>query len=129
MRSTLGGGVGHQFLETSATKLGIQAGLAYVFENYIVADNDELSEGLWGLEFDQWLVEKKLKIYHHHRGFVGLEDIEDWRIETKTGFQIPVYKRFNVGAQFDYDYDNTPSSEEDEWDWELLLTVGWHYEN
>ena len=129
LRWAPGGGVGYQFLETAVTKLGVQAGFAHVFENYIVADDDDHSEGIWGLDFDRWLFEKKFKIYHKHMGFVGLEDIEDWRIETKTGFQIPVYKRLGVGAQFDWDYDNTPSSEEDKWDWELLLTLGWNYEN
>jgi len=129
LRSTFGGGVGYQFLETAVTKFGVQAGPSYVFENFIVAENDDYSEGIWGLDFDTWLFEKKFKFYHKQMGFVGLEDIEDWRIETKTGFQIPVYKGLGVGAQFDWDYDNTPSSNKDEWDWELLLTVGWNYEN
>jgi len=129
LRSTLGGGVGYQFFEEALKELQVQAGLSFVFENFIDAEDDEHLEGIWALEYDRWLFEKKFKFYHKHMGFVGLEDIEDWRVETITGFQIPVYRRLAVGTQFDWDYDNTPSSEEKEWDWELLLTVGWNYEN
>jgi len=129
LRSSFGAGVGYQFFETAVTNLGVQVGLSRVSEDFIVDEDDDYSESMWILDFDKWLSEKKVQFYHRQMGFVGLKDTEDLRVETRTGFRIPVYRHLAVGAQFKWDWDNTPSQEEGESDYEFLLTIGWHYKN
>jgi putative salt-induced outer membrane protein YdiY len=129
LRSSFTGGAGYQFFETPITNLSLEAGLSYVNEDFIVAEDNDYPAGAWSLNYDRWFFDKLLQFYHRHTGSVSLDDSEDIFVKTRTGFLIPIYKGLNVGGQFQWDWDNNPSPGAEKNDYRYLLTVGWYYDN
>lgn len=128
LRSQFGAGVGYQIFETPEIDLSAETGLSYVNEDYIEAEDNDYSAGTWAVNYEQWFLDKTFQLFHRHMGNVSLEDTTDTFVKTRTGLRIPVYKRFNVGAQFNWDWDNNPSPGEKKGDYRYLLTMGWYYD-
>jgi putative salt-induced outer membrane protein YdiY len=129
LRSSLGLGVGYQFVETERTNLSIEGGLSYISEDYILADDNDYTAGRWGLNFDHNFWEDHLQFFHVDQGFISIEDSDDLSIKSQTGFRIPFYKRFNSTIQFNWDWDKTPSPGKEESDKTYLFTVGYFWKN
>jgi putative salt-induced outer membrane protein YdiY len=129
LRSRLTAGAGYQFFETPITNLSLEAGLSYVNEDFIIAEDNDYPAGAWSLDYDRWFFDKILQFYHRHTGSISLEDSEDIFVKTRTGFRIPIYKGLNVGGQFRWDWDNNPSPGTKNNDYRYLLTLGWYFDN
>jgi len=129
LRATLGVGVGYQFIESERTNLSLEAGLSYVDENYIVAEDNSFAAGRWGLKFDHFLLPKSLQYFLYHTGLQSVEDSDDLVLHTQTGFRIPFYKNLNITAQFNWEYDKSPSPGKKESDYTYLLTLGYLWSN
>jgi putative salt-induced outer membrane protein YdiY len=129
LRSSLGVGAGHQFIESERTGLSFEGGLSYVNENYIVAEDKSFPAGRWGLRFDHYLWPKSLQYFLYHTGLQSLKDSDDLILSTQTGFRIPFYKNLNVTAQFNWDYDKSPSPGKKESDYTYVLTLGYLWSN
>jgi len=129
LRTTLGAGAGYQFIESDRTNLSLEAGLSYVDENYILAEDNSFAAGRWGLKFDHFLLPKSLQYFLYHTGLQSVEDSEDLILFTQTGFRIPFYKNLNITAQFNWEYDKSPSPGKKESDYTYLLTFGYLWSN
>jgi putative salt-induced outer membrane protein YdiY len=127
LRSTLGGGAGYQIFETPKMNLSVEAGPSYVNEDYIEADDNSYTAGRWALNFDRYLIEDRLQFFHRHMIFVSGEDTSDWFLNSRSGLRVPLYKRLNVTAQYNYDRDNNPSPGDEKEDKTYLLTLGYHF--
>jgi len=129
LRVTLGVGAGYQFIETDRTNLSFEAGLSYVDENYILADDNGFAAGRWALKFDHFLLPKSLQYFLYHTGLQSVEDSDDLILFTQTGFRIPFYKNLNITAQFNWEYDKSPSPGKKESDYTYLFTLGYLWSN
>jgi putative salt-induced outer membrane protein YdiY len=129
LRTSLGLGAGYQFLETEWTHLSLEAGVSYVNEDFIEAEDEGYAAGRWGFRFDRHFFNKAFQIFHNHTGLVGLEDTDDLIIYSQTGVRIPFYKNLNVTAQFNYDYDNTPATGREKEDKAYIFTLGYQWED
>ena len=129
LRVTLGVGAGYQFIETDRTNLSFEAGLSYVDENYILADDNSFAAGRWALKFDHFLLPKSLQYFLYHTGLQSVEDSDDLILFTQTGFRIPFYKNLNITAQFNWEYDKSPSPGKKESDYTYLFTLGYLWSN
>jgi putative salt-induced outer membrane protein YdiY len=127
LRATLGAGVGHQFFETELTNLSVEAGLAYVDEDYDEAEDDNYTAGRWSLNYDRFFFEKFLQFFHFQEGYVSLEDTGDILFRSRTGFRIPVYKRFNLTAQYNFDWNSDPAPGKEREDTGYILSFGYQY--
>ena len=107
----------------------MEAGLSYVNEDFILAEDNDYPAGTWSLDFDRWFFDKLFQFYHIHTVSFSLEDSEDIFLKTRTGLRFPLYKGLNVGAQFHWDWDNDPSPGTKSNDYRYLLTIGWYYDN
>jgi putative salt-induced outer membrane protein YdiY len=130
LRTTLGGGAGHQFFESDELNLMLSAGLSYVQEDFIVAEDDDFSAAQWIIRYDQYFFEKVVQLFHNSNGFISFEDSNKWLINTSQGLRFPIYKGLQFTLQYDYDYDNQPSPEAiSKWDSKLLFLLGYQFEN
>ena len=127
LRSTVGAGAGHQFFETPLTNLSLELGLSYVDENYDEADDDNYSAGRWALKYDRFFFDKFLQFFHFQEGYVSLEDTSDILFRSRTGFRIPVYKSFNVTAQYNFDWNSDPAPDREEVDTRYIFSLGYQY--
>jgi putative salt-induced outer membrane protein YdiY len=127
-RTSAGVGSGYQFLETDRTRLSLEAGLSYVSEDFITAEDADYAAGRWGLRFEHFLLEKSLQFFHHNTGLQSLENSDDLVIYTQTGFRVPLYKNLNTSIQFNYDYDKSPAPGTKKEDKAVIVTLGYQWD-
>ena len=129
LRTSLGIGAGYQFIESERTNLSLELGPSYVNEDYIVAEDNSYIAGRWGLKFEYYILPKSLQYFLYHTGWQSLEESEDLTLYTQTGFRIPLYKRLNLTAQFNWEYDKSPSPGKEKSDYTYILTIGYLWSN
>ena len=130
LRTTLGAGAGHQFFESDDLNLSVSAGLAYIFENFIVAEDDDFAGAQWLVQYDQLFFNKSLQLFHSNNGYISLEQGSNWLINTRQGLRFPLYKGFVTTLQYNYDYNNDPSPDSvSKWDSAFLFLLGYHFSN
>ncbi len=127
LRTAFGVGLGYQFLETDRSNLSFEAGLSYVNEDYIEAEDDSFAAGRWALSFDHLLYRDVVQFFHFHEGLLSLEDNDDLTILSQTGLRFFFLKNFNATAQFNYDWDKSPSPGLRKADKTYLFTLGYQF--
>ena len=130
LRTTLGAGAGHQFFESDDLNLSVSAGPAYVFENFIVAEDDDFAGAQWLVQYDQFFFNKSVQLFHSNNGYISLEQGSNWLINTRQGLRFPLYKGFVTTLQYNYDYNNDPSPDSvSKWDSAFLFLLGYQFSN
>ena len=130
LRSTFGAGVGHQFFESDDLNLSASAGISYIFEDYMIAENKEFPAAQWLVSYDQFFFNEFVQLFHSNNGFISLENGSNWKINTRQGLRFPIYKGLITTLQYNYDYQNEPSPEaESKWDSTFLFLLGYQFGN
>lgn len=128
LRTAYSGGAGYQIFETPTTNLLVQAGGGWVFEDYEGDESDrDFPAAIWSLNYDQWLFRKFTQFFHRQLLYIGLEDVENSFLKTRTGFRFPLYKGFATTLQWNLDWDDSPGPDIDEADHTFLVSVGYSY--
>jgi putative salt-induced outer membrane protein YdiY len=124
LRSTVGLGSGYQFFESEKTNLSLESGLTYVQTNFIVGEDEAYPAVRWALKYDHLLF-SKLRFFHAHEAYVGLESNDQMFVRSQTGLRVPLMDRLNATAQYNVDWENTPTEGRVKTDKTLLLTLGY----
>ncbi|MDJ0624119.1 MAG: DUF481 domain-containing protein [Desulfocapsaceae bacterium] len=127
LRSTVGAGMGYQFYESELTNLSLEAGLGYVNEDFIDASDEDSGAGRWAVNFDRYVYQKYIQLFHFHEGYQSLQESEELFIRSRTGLRFPLNPAFQATLQYDYDYDNNPSPGEEKDDSRYLFTLGYTF--
>ena len=127
LRTTLGAGMGYQFIESDRTQLSFEAGPSFVNEDYKTGMDNSFAAGRWALRFDHWLYRRVIQFFHHQEGLISFDNIDDVFIRTRTGLRLPVYKGFAITTEIDVDYDNVPSAGKEKTDTVYLLNLGYGF--
>lgn len=125
LRFTAGFGVGYQAKETPKENLGLESGIAYVREVFVVAENEEFPAFRWATKYDRFLMNNLLQFFHAHELLVGLDYGENILVRSKTGFKVPATKKLYVSLQINFDWNNTPADSKKKTDTTYLLGLGW----
>ena len=120
-------GPGYQFYETELTNLSVELGPAYVIERFDESDDDEYMAGQWRINFDHYFFRKIFQFFHFDQGTLSFEDTSDIVIVSRTGIRMPLYKYFNLTAQWNWDWENNPAPGDNRSDNEYILSVGVQY--
>ena len=127
LRETYGLHLGHQYFESKAINLSVEAGLAQVYEDYIDAGDDDFIAGTWGVKYDQYFFDEFVQLYHRHLGRVNLEDVDKYILKSWTGLRFPLDYGFSLSGEVQADYDSQPSADVDKTDTTYLLKLGYNY--
>jgi putative salt-induced outer membrane protein YdiY len=125
LRSTVGAGTGYQIFETPNRNLSLEAGLNYVSEDYYEAEDDSYPGVRWATRYDELFFSGKTKFFHEHEVLVGLKEVSQVLVYSKTGFRFPLVFDFNASAQFNFNWDSTPAEGREKEDSTLLFTLGY----
>jgi putative salt-induced outer membrane protein YdiY len=127
LRTALGGGYGHQFIDTDITKLSGEAGLSYVKEDYDVsADKSFPTLGL-GFKYEQKFFNQKMVYFNNFNLDASLEESKDVLLHNRMGIRIPLTSGINLSTQFNIDYDNEPALGKKKTDTALIFSVGYAF--
>ncbi len=128
LRTTVGMGLGYQFIENKRTHLNARGLLGWVFEDFDEDRNNDFPTFVWNFEFEHYLFKTwQLQVFHNHIFRQSLESGNEFIYVSKTGLRIPLTDSFYSTFQFNYDWDNEPSEGQEEEDRETLVTVGYKW--
>jgi putative salt-induced outer membrane protein YdiY len=126
LRTTVSAGSGYQIYETDRTNFSVEAGPAYIWEDYDTSENQDYAAGHWGLRFDHYLVEAwKLQAFHKHSLDWSVEDASAYLFKSQTGLRIPILDSLQSTVQVNFDRNNSPAAGAKKNDYEYLLTGGY----
>lgn len=128
LRSDIGAGPGYQIFETDLLNLGLEAGLSYVNEDFIEAEDDNFAAGRWSIDYNQYFYKKFFQLFLSNEGFVDTEDSDNIWIRTRMGVRVPLYKHLNMTGQYNLDWDNQPSPGKGKTDQQFVFTLGYSYD-
>ncbi len=89
-RTSLGPLIGYQWFEGDELNLSTTSGISYVDEDFFVADDDDYPALPWSIDFDMFLFDQFVQIYHKQIGFWNLDDTSDVVWDTWTGLRFPL---------------------------------------
>ncbi len=127
LRSSVGPLFGYQFYESRPLNLLTEAGLLWVDEDYIGAEDDRFWKPAWRVHFDKYIFEGNLQFYHEHFGAVRANDIDNWLINSRTGFRVPITRGMLVSVEYKLDYDNSPINDNDSTESTVRLKLGYKW--
>lgn len=127
LRTALSIGLGHQFRESQSINLALEGGLAYVNEDFIVAEDESYGAARWALNYDQQLFGGKSQFFHNHEGLLNLEDTGDVIVRSRTGLRFPLLENLESSLQVNADWDNSPPAGTESTDLTYLLNLGYKW--
>jgi len=108
LRETYGLHLGHQYFESKAINLSVEAGFAQVYENFYKAEDGDFFAGTWGVNYDQYFFDEFVQLYHRQLGRLNLEDTDKFIFKSWTGLRFPLAFGFSVSGEIEADHDSQP---------------------
>ena len=108
-RTSVGAGMGYQFLETNYLNLLGKGTINYVDEQLTNGTDRTRPAFLWNLDFAWKFNDKGMEFFHRHVMMQSFDLGDDFEINTLTGFKYPINGHFSSVIQLEYDYDNLPA--------------------
>ena len=127
LRETYGLHLGHQYFESKAINLSVEAGLAQVYEDFVDADDNDFLAATWAMKYNQYFFNEFVQFYHRHSGRLNIEDTDKYILKSWTGLRFPLDYGFSLSGEVQADYDSQPSSGADKTDTTYLLKVGYDF--
>ena len=97
--------LGYQFYESRRLNLLGEVGVLYVNERYTGLEDDSFWQPSWHVDFDKYVWENRLQLYHEHFGSIKATDTSSWLFRSWTGLRIPIRGGFIFSFEYSYDYD------------------------
>lgn len=127
LRSVLGAGLGHQFVESKRKNLSVEDGLTYVNEDFIAATDDSYLAARWAVDNDQYFFKDRFQFFHKHEGLLSLENYDDLIVRSQTGVRVPLTDSLNTSMQVNVEWDRSPPPGTEQTDLTYLLNVGYNW--
>lgn len=126
-RRLFAGGVGYQFFDTDFIRLSVSASLGYGAEEYqregarralLFRESTDLTYRLNALGW---------QFFHRNTLLQMFDQGGDWRVQSETGFRLPVIGRLTAHAKLRFDYANIPAESTDSLDRVWLFGVSYDW--
>jgi putative salt-induced outer membrane protein YdiY len=125
LRTTLGAGVGYQWLDTERTKLALEGGLSYVYTNYYSQPTQQFPAARLATKIDHWLWQNALQFFNYNEFYPSLEDFNNSFLRSQLGFRFPIVHKFQGVAQLNLDWNGNPPPGKVELDSTVILSLGY----
>ncbi|MEE8467718.1 MAG: DUF481 domain-containing protein [Planctomycetota bacterium] len=126
LRTTVGGGLGYQFLDSKKWKLSGEAGLSWLDERF-ATDGDNAYLALRAAYNVDWVPNSIWNLSQALQVFPSLEDIDDVYAKVDTRLKVNISGSLFAQLQWVYDWNNTPAAGKERVDNLYLLTIGWTF--
>jgi putative salt-induced outer membrane protein YdiY len=127
LRATAGPLVGYQFFESKPLNLKAEVGVMFVNEEYRDAENNRYVQPAWHINFDKFIIEKRLQFYHEQYGVMNLDNEDQWFFRCWTGFRLPLGQGVQISAEYKLDYNHEPVNNNDSTESVFKLKLGYRW--
>ncbi len=124
LRTVVGGGPGYRFIDTKTMLFKVNAGLAYVNENFGEQSDRDYVTAVAGDEF-RWTISESQSLYQLLTIYPSLERGEDFLLHAEVGFRQTLMKGFFAELALIEDYDNLPAEGRKKNDLQYLFSLGY----
>lgn len=126
-RALLGAGLGYQFFDTELIRLSVEVGPALLREKYSGEPDREAAAIRESTDLVVRLNSRGLEFFHRNTLLQSFDASDDWRIETETGFGMPIIGALKAQTMFEFDYNNRPADDAGPLDrsWSFGLNYSW----
>jgi putative salt-induced outer membrane protein YdiY len=126
LRGIASAGVGYQMIDTKESKLALEGGLAWTYEDFKAAS----PEDYWGLRlagkyFRQ--ITEQLLFNTSLDWLPSLEDKDDVIVFFMAQLDYSFTKSFLTTLRYEMDYDNTPAAGAERTDHRVIWGLGWSF--
>jgi putative salt-induced outer membrane protein YdiY len=127
LRTTLGSGLGYQFLDQPWATLSVVTGLAYVSEDYTNAPATKTPSWRWGVRSEVVLVPDRVKLFHKHEGFYDFGERGALRILADQGLRVTLIGNLFVNVEYNIRYNGDPAPGRRRTDEAMILGLGYEF--
>jgi hypothetical protein len=127
LRTSVGPLVGYQWFESRDLNLRGSVGPVYVDEDFYDDEDDDYPALGWGINYDQFLFDGFVQIYHRQVGFWNLDTTEDVVWDTWTGLRFPLILGLVASGELKTEYDGGAAETADDLDTTFALKLGYQW--
>jgi hypothetical protein len=106
LRSYIGPYYGRQLFDKPIFELSAEAGLAYVDEKFIVAEDQDYPGANWNIKASSNYLGGRSRLYLDHVGVWNLNTTEDLILNTTLGLSFPLLGDLEAAAEILLEYDS-----------------------
>jgi putative salt-induced outer membrane protein YdiY len=125
-RLSPGVGVGYQWFESADFNLSTEAGLSYVYEDYITGGSEDRVALRLAYHVDKKLNDK-VRVFHNLEWLPGITDPGDYNLNADAGIRSKLTENMFSELKIQYQRDSTPAPGALKNDVRFLLGVGWSF--
>ena len=125
LRAYVGPYYGRQFFERPIFTLSGEVGLAYVYEDFIVAENQEYPGAHWDINLNSDYLGGDSRLYLEQSGIWNLRDTADIVLNTTFGLKFPLLGNLEAAAEIFLEYDTGAVEGVEELDQTYKLRIGY----
>jgi putative salt-induced outer membrane protein YdiY len=119
--------LGYRFFEGTERNLRTELGPGYINEDFYDTEDRQFWGPFWYLDYDQFVWNEQLQLYHTHRAFWAVDDTTKQLWRSWTGLRIPLVAGVVGGIEYAVEYDSDPAVEAKDTDTTLRLKVGYQW--
>ena len=108
-RRLVAAGLGYQFFDTDFVRLSVNGGFGYAAEQYVSDADRKALVFRESTDFTYRLNALGLQFFHRNTYLQLFDQGSDWRMQTETGFKLPVVGRLTAQTKLKFDYANMPA--------------------
>ncbi len=127
LRYYIGPYVGHRFFDTDPLFLEAELGLAYVNENFIVAEDQDYPGANWAVNASSNYLGGESRLYLNHVGIWNLDETSDLILNTTFGLSFPLLFNFEAAAEVLLEYDSGAVEGVEELDETYSFRIGYSW--
>ncbi|MFP5405563.1 MAG: YdiY family protein [Gammaproteobacteria bacterium] len=109
LRSTVGGGLGVQLVDSDRTQLSLRGGLDFVTEDRLAAADEGYPAAGWGVTFKHRLKFASAEVFHDQEGYSNLHDTGQMTLRSRSGLRVPISAGLTASLQLNVDWEREPS--------------------
>lgn len=117
--------LGRKFYEEPVFNLEAEAGLAYVDEDFIVAEDQQYPGANWNVKMGSNYLGGDSRLYLDHVGIWNLEETSDLILNTTFGLAFPLLFNFEAAAEIMLEYDSGAVDNVDDLDQTYSFRIGY----
>ena len=117
--------LGRKFYEEPVFSLEAEAGLAYVNEDFIEAEDQEYPGANWNVSMGSNYLGGDSRLYLDHVGIWNLDETSDLILNTTFGLAFPLLFNFEAAAEVMLEYDSGAVENVDELDQTYSFRIGY----